>query len=123
IGIEGKVETLDLSERLGLVLQAAAGSVADTQAAYAEAQSLYEAGLYEESAARFRGVLKFDRRNVGAWQYLGGALYALGRLPEALEAYEQALALNPGDEAFLSWVAELRQTVASSALPAPAGEV
>lgn len=128
IGIEGRVEALDLSERLGLALQASAGSAAPAPGAYAEAQSVYEAGRYEDAASKFRTILRADRRNVGAWQYLGGALYALGRLPEALEAYEQALALNPGDESFRSWVAELRQTVealpseaGASALPAPAG--
>jgi Flp pilus assembly protein TadD len=45
-----------------------------------------------------RVALQFDPRSADACNNLGWALAQLGRREDAARAYEQALALRPGDE-------------------------
>ncbi len=58
-----------------------------------KAASHYRAGDYEESATALEGL-----ETPQAFYNKGNALAQLGRLPEALEAYDAALKIDPNDE-------------------------
>jgi tetratricopeptide (TPR) repeat protein len=51
---------------------------------------------YDRSLIEVQEALRVDPDNERAQSYLGDALVMLGRLPEALTAYEQAARLAPG---------------------------
>jgi tetratricopeptide (TPR) repeat protein len=50
-----------------------------------------------------------DPASTRAQQALGHCHYCLGRTTEALQCYEQALALSPDDPALREWVAQFKQ--------------
>jgi tetratricopeptide (TPR) repeat protein len=58
---------------------------------------LHRQGALGEAAARYRQVLKRDRKNVTAQRALGVALQGLGQLDEALASFARAAALSPND--------------------------
>jgi len=57
----------------------------------------YEKGHYEEALRDVDQSLKLDSLNVGSVEHRGNVLFALNRLPEARDAYEQTLKLIPGN--------------------------
>lgn len=65
---------------------------------YERGLALYNEGRYEEAIGAFQAAVGERQDFWEAYQALGGAYYALGRLSEALWAYEQVLALNPSPE-------------------------
>ncbi len=69
----------------------------------------YLAERYEESIADSRRVVELMPLHFGAWSGLGHAYLAMGKLPEALEAYEQALQINPHLDCIAELVQELRE--------------
>ncbi|MBI4055952.1 MAG: tetratricopeptide repeat protein [Elusimicrobia bacterium] len=69
----------------------------------------YEAGRYEECLTYFQYALNQDPSLWQAHQYLGGALYALGKRTEALAHYEELIRLNP-DPALKQWVENFKAT-------------
>jgi tetratricopeptide (TPR) repeat protein len=58
-------------------------------------QSL-DAGRYQEAIAAYRAVLNRDPRNVEALTHLGVILAIAGHTEHALEAFDKALAIDPG---------------------------
>lgn len=53
--------------------------------------------MLEADIRQCRVALQRDPQNAAAYSYLGRAFEQLGRLEEAVEAYQQALALAPGE--------------------------
>lgn len=52
-------------------------------------------GQLEVAAENFQGAAELDPELFDAWRNLAAALHQLGRLPEAIAAYERALRLDP----------------------------
>ena len=50
---------------------------------------------YQQAVAAYRHVVKIDRNNVHAWHNLGLALRFLGKLDDALKAFNTAQSLDP----------------------------
>lgn len=80
------------------------------QAYFATAVSYHDAGQLEESLPYFEYALTQDPNLWQAHQYMGGALYQLGRVPEALAHFEKLLAINP-DPQLKTWVEGLKAQV------------
>jgi tetratricopeptide (TPR) repeat protein len=66
---------------------------------------------FEDSVADARRAVELNPDHFGAWAGMGHCLAYLGRLPEAIDAYEHALAVNP----HLSCVRELRDELLKQA--------
>ena len=85
-----------LSVALLGALAAAAPAAEDARGALARAVALHQAGNLEGAVAAYRESLALAP-SVEARSNLGAALAALGRHQEAIEAYEGALAMAPGN--------------------------
>jgi tetratricopeptide (TPR) repeat protein len=59
------------------------------------AHASLDAGRYQEAIAAYTAILKRDPRNVDAITHLGVILALAGHFPEALEAFDRALAIDP----------------------------
>ena len=57
--------------------------------------SVARAGLWDEATYRWERAVEIDRTYAAAWNNLGIAYEQQGRFEEALEAYENALDLEP----------------------------
>ncbi len=55
-------------------------------------------GSWREAAFRFERVVRDEPGNAAAWSNLGVARESTARFEEALEAYERALELDPGND-------------------------
>jgi type III secretion system low calcium response chaperone LcrH/SycD len=64
---------------------------------YSMAYTYYKQGMYEEAVAHFRVLTMADASSPKHWIGLGASLQMLKRFEKALEAYEFAACLNPGD--------------------------
>lgn len=73
------------------------------QAYFTTGVSYHDAGQLEACLPYFEYALAQDSGLWQAHQYMGSALYQLGRVPEALAHYEKLLVLNP-DPQIKSWV-------------------
>lgn len=71
----------------------------------------YDAGSYEDALSYFEYCTQLDANQPALFQYLGNTYFALGRSPEAIGAFEKALALEPGNEQLRSWLAEQKNTI------------
>lgn len=74
--------------------------------------SLYNEGRYEESISYLQYAVQGEPSLWQAYQYLGGACYALGRTSEALEYYEK-YASESRDPAVREWVDNFKQQAGS----------
>lgn len=103
------VEDSARTSRLGTGAPAAEskpGPQADPAAAQQALQSgaqAQQSGDMEGAVRLFQEALRLDPNLWQAYQYLGAALYQLGRTSEALAAYEKVLEHNP-DPQLRSWV-------------------
>ena len=52
---------------------------------------------YQKAVSAYRNVVKIDRYNFHAWHNLGLALRFLGKLDDALKAFNTAQSLDPGN--------------------------
>lgn len=80
--------------------EALEGSPAHPRIHYNLGNSLYRNGRYEEAREEFLAVLKAEDpalRERGLYN-LGNTQFRLGDLPGAIQSYEQAMALNSGNE-------------------------
>jgi tetratricopeptide (TPR) repeat protein len=59
------------------------------------AHASLDAGRYSEAIAAYTAILKRNPENVDAITHLGVILALAGHLPEALEAFDRALAIDP----------------------------
>lgn len=73
--------------------------------------SLYNEGRYEESISYLRYAAEGDPSLWQAYQYLGGAYYAMQQVPEALDCYEK-YAQASNDPAVREWVENFKQQAA-----------
>jgi len=62
---------------------------------HTQAIELAEHGSFQAAAAAFRAVLDLDPRQPAAWSNLGMMLKILGRIDDAMEAHDRAVALAP----------------------------
>ncbi|MCC7263498.1 MAG: tetratricopeptide repeat protein [Candidatus Latescibacteria bacterium] len=69
----------------------------DAQTAWVWALALQKDGRYQDAALAYRRVLHFFPEDRGAWRNLGRVLYLDGKFAEALEALDQALAIDAED--------------------------
>ena len=84
---------------------------ADEAAQYlAAGANLYNQGRVEESLQYLEYASSANPAEPAVWQYLGGAYYGLGRVDEAVAAYERYAAIS-GDPAVREWVNGFRQQV------------
>jgi tetratricopeptide (TPR) repeat protein len=72
------------------------------------ATALYLKERYEESARDAKRAVQFNPHHFGAWAGLGHCYAHLGKLREAVAAYERALAINPNWESVAEAVEEIR---------------
>ena len=66
-------------------------------------QSLYQKKQYDQAVQYLKASVQVDPKNWQAYADLGNCFYQLGKLPEALDAFDQCLALhspNPDVQAF-----------------------
>jgi TolB-like protein/Tfp pilus assembly protein PilF len=61
-------------------------------------------GRFDEAAARAMRATQLDPLNAGAYRTLGFAQYWSRRYPEALNAFQHSLALDPGRARTLGWI-------------------
>ncbi len=96
---------------------AAFDEVVDLAPGYAEgwnrrATARYLAGDYTGSIADIQAVLALEPRHFGALSGLGLCLIALDALPEAVAAFEAALAVNPHMDGTRERLEEVRREMA-----------
>ena len=80
-------------------------------------QAVYRLGLifliqelYEAAASQFKKVIGLDATYVRAYGGLGVAYQKLGRFPEAIDAFEAVLRLEPGNRNAIEMLRQLRET-------------
>lgn len=83
---------------------------AEAQQYFKAGMQTYEQGQSEQALAYFDYALQLDASLWQAQQYAGTALYALGRVPEALQRFEQLLTMNPDPE-IRQWVESFKTQV------------
>ncbi len=71
------------------------------------AQSAIKAGNYQDSIPILNDVLSQDSKNADALNFLGFAFRKLGKLDEAKDYYDQALAIEPNHKGAISYLGEL----------------
>lgn len=87
-----------------------------------QAASAQEEGRYDDVIRLALEVLKSEPDNLGAWEHLGTAYFAIGDYPRALEAWEKAFALekNPARRGMLEgYLKSLRRLIARPKPPRP----
>ena len=103
---ESRLELVDLLSKAGrkeqaqAELLAAAAAVPDDPALRKQVgRMLIDHGLARNGADLFRAMLRRNDRDMGAWDGLGDAEFSLGQYAAALDAYRQALKIDPADRA------------------------
>jgi len=74
---------------------------------YRSAMALAAERRWPESAEALRAVLREDANMPDVWLQLARASEAMGRLPEALQAYREVITRQPGDSAGLTGAAAI----------------
>ncbi|MBM3892657.1 MAG: hypothetical protein FJ388_26360 [Verrucomicrobia bacterium] len=109
----------------GLVLgfwSFAASSLANTPPAFRDAATLYDAGQFEQAAARYESVAAAGVRSANLFFNLGNAWFKAGQTGRAILNYERARHLQPrdpdirGNLDFVVKESRARDTVATSGL-------
>jgi tetratricopeptide (TPR) repeat protein len=95
----GRAERFTNDKDLGLALEILDATVAiapeEAEAWYLRAKVQYAESKYDLALADLNRALERDPKHYRALEQLGHAYEALGKKPEALEAYRKALAINP----------------------------
>ena len=71
---------------------------------------MLQGGQIDQAVIQLQSAIEKDPDLWQANQYLGNALYQQGRMAEAVEAFEKALAHNP-DPQMRAWVDQLKASV------------
>jgi hypothetical protein len=85
----------------------------------AAGSQMSQAKEYEKAIPYYQAAIQLDSGNAAAYRGLADAYYFTGRKKEALEAYEKASALNPGDATLVTFVQSLKASLGAGA-PKPA---
>ncbi|HVO76725.1 MAG TPA: tetratricopeptide repeat protein, partial [Candidatus Bathyarchaeia archaeon] len=72
---------------------------------YQSAQQFIQAGNYEEAIIRLKTATSIKPDYLEAWALLGSSQTKVKNLKEGIDAYERALALSPGNAAYISAIA------------------
>ncbi|MDE2314027.1 MAG: tetratricopeptide repeat protein, partial [Elusimicrobia bacterium] len=72
--------------------------------------SFHDAGQFDQSIPYLEYAVSLDQNLWQARQYLGSALYQLGRTPEALAQYEKMLEVHP-DPQIQQWVESFKAQI------------
>jgi tetratricopeptide (TPR) repeat protein len=95
----GRAERFTNDKDLGLALEILDATVAmapeEAEAWYLRAKVQYAESKYDLALADLNRALEQDPKHFRALEQLGHAYEALGKKPEALDAYRKALAINP----------------------------
>jgi len=73
------------------------------------AVAYYRNRNYFDATVELRYVLEKKPKRQKAWEYLGYCYYQRNRLPQAIEAWEKSLALNPKDDNLRGWLKKVRR--------------
>lgn len=94
------------------------------QEAVQEGNEAYQAGRYPDAIAAYRTVLQTGRASVALYYNLGNAYYRAGELGRAIQFYEKARRLRPGDARIQHNLQQARDEVNDGAgrRPGPAGQ-
>ena len=87
-----------------------ANDATDLQATYRLGLIFLIQKLYEEAASQFKKVIELDAMYVRAYGGLGVAYQELGKFPEAIEAFETVLRLEPGNRNAIEMLRQLHKT-------------
>ncbi len=88
----------------------------------AAAAKAYQAGELETATQYYQDAIKLDPKSAAAYQGLGSCYYRLSRVPQALKAFDQSLALKPNNPKLIDFVRGLRDGAAPSTELASEGE-
>jgi tetratricopeptide (TPR) repeat protein len=76
---------------------------------------------YASAVGWFKKATQAEPSNAKAWQLLGNASFAMGQRSEALNAWDQSIALDPTNSSLASYVAQVKASspaaVASTSVP------
>lgn len=72
-------------------------SMAAVQEAFNQGLQAFNSGAYQTAADSFKQALEKDPKQPAVWAYLGESYDKLKNYPEAVAAYEKAIALSPND--------------------------
>jgi tetratricopeptide (TPR) repeat protein len=74
---------------------------------YAAGVKAANSGDYSDALSHLDKVVASDPKNADAWNMIGFSDRKLGKLPDSLNAYEKALAINPGHLGANEYLGEL----------------
>ena len=80
---------------------------APTPSKYDQAVNAVDSGKYKRAARLLEKVVKSEPGNADAWNYLGFSYRHLQKLDESLDAYQQALAIDPNHRGANEYLGEL----------------
>ncbi len=96
----------------GAQVQESAGAEnVDVQSYLNYAEQLYNEGKYDEALPYAQQVTETDPNSAAAYQLMGHCYYGLSMMTEALQCYDYAVSLNPGDDQLKQWVEQFKQSV------------
>ncbi|MEA2081842.1 MAG: FliG C-terminal domain-containing protein [Elusimicrobiota bacterium] len=73
---------------------------------YSRGEEFFQEGNYEDAILEFEASIQYNPEIWQTYQFMGSALFALGREQAAVTAYEKCLELNPGNEELTKWMKE-----------------
>ena len=86
-----------------------ANDATNLQAAYRLGLIFLIQKIYEAAASQFKKVIELDATYVRAYGGLGVAYQKLGKFPEAIDAFETVLRLEPGNRNAIEMLRQLRE--------------
>ncbi len=96
----------------GAGVSGAAGEAGNEAASYISyGEQLYAEEKFDEALTYLQHGVEQDPNNAAAYQTMGHCYYSLSMPTEALQCYEYALSLAPGDETLRQWVEQFKQSV------------
>ncbi|TMJ02461.1 MAG: tetratricopeptide repeat protein [Bacillati bacterium ANGP1] len=76
-------------------------AAASAESLFAAGREAHLAGRHLDAVVALRAYLTQNPTDAGAWVWLGGSYYQLGRVPDAVTCFERAMALQPSGETAL----------------------
>ncbi|MCD6311239.1 MAG: tetratricopeptide repeat protein, partial [Elusimicrobia bacterium] len=94
-------------EKIGMVEEAV--PVLDNEKSfehYSRGEEYFQEGNYEDAILEFEASVQYNPEIWQTYQFMGSALFALGREEAAVGAYEKCLELNPDNADLNKWLEE-----------------